>query len=433
MRRRSAKKSRHGCRECKRRHVKCDETRPSCANCNVRHLQCSFLFSLPQPRRSVQPAPAGASPHLSVSASAASGSPHSDEAAPCTAVSVPPPWSPYEPAFTINSLVSTDQTFRLYHLELLHNFKAGVLEESVLDIAAAEGYMAMTVREAVQAPYLMDQLLAVSAANMSVKRPHQRRFYQEEATHLQTRGLVLFNASLALEATDHAMARFVFSTLLSHQVLFDAFSIRADFPTLLDRLAAAFRVCGGVRVMSGEWWPLIITQYQQQVGINLPQEFVVGSGPETILTMKLAHLENLLAKANLSPSILRPCNTALSYLRDMSYADDRPRFSAFRTTRVLQWAVIVPPDYINLVEERRPEALIILAYYALLIHDTRNYWVSGDAGAFIIRSITKFLGKYWAEWLAWPNEVLDSADSTNGAISLSAIDIGMQCRIDELP
>ncbi|KAI8951271.1 hypothetical protein F4801DRAFT_545549 [Xylaria longipes] len=414
MQRTSAKKSRHGCKECKRRHVKCDESRPSCVNCQVRQLPCSFLSSLPTGPATSSPNPIAASP---------SGSNHELTA----------PLSLAGPTFTVNSLVSTDQTFRLYHLELLHNFRTGVLGNKILDPAAVDGYMAMTVGEATQAPYLMDQLLAVSAANMSTKRPHQRRFYQDEATHLQTRGLALFNAAQA--AAENALAGFVFSTLLSQQVLFDAFSTRSDFPTFLDKLVTSFHICGGVRIMTGQSWPVIMAQYQNKTGISLPGEFIAGNGSETMLTMKLARLETLLAGEDLSPSVLSPCNTALRLLRDISYAPptDRPRFSAFRTTRVFQWAVQVPTSFIELLEQRRPESLIITAYYALLIHDTKHYWAYGDAGAFIIHSITKFLGSYWAEWLAWPNEVLDSVDRANRVGSSSPIDINMQCRIDELP
>ncbi|KAI3150015.1 transcriptional regulator family: Fungal Specific TF [Penicillium roqueforti] len=38
--RRPHRKSRHGCMECKRRRVKCDETRPICTNCAKRHSEC---------------------------------------------------------------------------------------------------------------------------------------------------------------------------------------------------------------------------------------------------------------------------------------------------------------------------------------------------------------------------------------------------------
>ncbi|KAK1854268.1 C6 finger domain protein [Colletotrichum chrysophilum] len=40
--RRPHKKSRLGCRECKRRKIKCDEARPSCLNCVRREVDCSF-------------------------------------------------------------------------------------------------------------------------------------------------------------------------------------------------------------------------------------------------------------------------------------------------------------------------------------------------------------------------------------------------------
>ncbi|KAI0814144.1 hypothetical protein GGR55DRAFT_497565 [Xylaria sp. FL0064] len=443
--RKSAKKSRYGCLECKRRHVKCDETRPSCANCTVRKSPCSFLStSACRPPTHPSGSSSSSSPSsVSVSAStSASESPQPDDAASsCTALStrhhpagdalvIPTPWSQYGPSLTISSLVSTNQTFKLHHLELLYNFKAGVLEESVLQLSGAEGYMAMTVREAAQAPYLMDQVLAVSAANMSVKRPHERRFYQEEAIRLQTRGLALFNACRALEVTEHTLARFIFSTLLSYQALFDAFSVRSSFPMLLDRLVAAFRICNGVRAMCGEFWPTIITLYEQNVGINLPGEFVPSCGPESRLTRELARLETLLANANLSPSTLDPCNEALNYLRNLSYAEDRPRFLKYLTSRLIQWPVVVPTEFINLVEERRPEALIVIAYYAVLMHDIKGYWISGDAGAFIIRSITHFLGNHWAEWLRWPNEILNSNTEVS---SLSRLDIDMEHTIDHLP
>ncbi|KAJ5358842.1 uncharacterized protein N7496_011255 [Penicillium cataractarum] len=40
--RRSHTKSRKGCLECKRRHVKCDEGTPKCTLCRKRRLECSY-------------------------------------------------------------------------------------------------------------------------------------------------------------------------------------------------------------------------------------------------------------------------------------------------------------------------------------------------------------------------------------------------------
>ncbi|KAI1169519.1 hypothetical protein F4777DRAFT_572846 [Nemania sp. FL0916] len=417
MQRRSTKKSRHGCKECKRRHVKCDESRPSCANCNVRHSQCSFLSTLPLPRRAaLSPGP---SPPLLTALEPRQKDEVLQPIQPTVAqplicdnasFDLPSPSLYNGPGFAVSSVFPADQTFKLYHLELLHNFQSGVLRDSFLSLAAAESYIAMTVGEAVQVPFLMDQVLAISAANMSIKRPHQQRFYQEEATRLQTRGLTLFNAAQAFDASGQTLAYFVFATLLSNQVLFDACATRSDFPTFLDRLAASLRICGGVRSITGDSWSFIKEEYRRLAGINLIRESVDGSGSKTTLTAKLAQLEVRLADSHPSPSIWQPCSAALAFLKAVSCVPEGPRNSVYQTTRVIQWAVQVPEDFITLVEERRPEALIITAYFALLIHESRGHWIYGDAGAFIIRSITKFLGRHWADWLAWPNEVIDSGD-----------------------
>ncbi|KAE8452079.1 hypothetical protein EG329_002245 [Mollisiaceae sp. DMI_Dod_QoI] len=49
------RKSRHGCPNCKRRKVKCDETQPSCLNCKKRGIECNLPKTTAKPRgRSVE-------------------------------------------------------------------------------------------------------------------------------------------------------------------------------------------------------------------------------------------------------------------------------------------------------------------------------------------------------------------------------------------
>ncbi|KAH7067641.1 hypothetical protein BKA63DRAFT_121959 [Paraphoma chrysanthemicola] len=45
--RRSHRKSRAGCKQCKTRRIKCDEEKPSCANCKRRNVRCSYETSKP--------------------------------------------------------------------------------------------------------------------------------------------------------------------------------------------------------------------------------------------------------------------------------------------------------------------------------------------------------------------------------------------------
>ncbi|KXJ86057.1 hypothetical protein Micbo1qcDRAFT_168867, partial [Microdochium bolleyi] len=78
-------KSRFGCRECKQRHVKCDESRPSCVNCTTVKRHCSFLTTgtaTPLPRLPPVLTPENSS-------SPASADPGQSQVAPSAA----PPWS----------------------------------------------------------------------------------------------------------------------------------------------------------------------------------------------------------------------------------------------------------------------------------------------------------------------------------------------------
>ncbi|KAA8895047.1 hypothetical protein FN846DRAFT_767616, partial [Sphaerosporella brunnea] len=41
--RRSHTKSRKGCKTCKRRHIRCDETVPQCRNCTKHNVRCDYM------------------------------------------------------------------------------------------------------------------------------------------------------------------------------------------------------------------------------------------------------------------------------------------------------------------------------------------------------------------------------------------------------
>ncbi|TRX90059.1 hypothetical protein FHL15_008978 [Xylaria flabelliformis] len=422
MRRRSARKSRYGCKECKRRHVKCDETKPSCANCVIRRLQCSFVSGLPTPQ-SITSTPTANTTTVSPNPNLSKACQQDDEVqhgnssmlllscrrvfdATEEARGLISPLSQDRTILTVPSPINNvlpEPTFQLHHLELFYHFEHDMWRFVSLDDVMGKNFMAMVTRQAITIPYLMDQLLAFSAAHMSTHRPYQACFYREEATHLQTRALGLFNAA---KATGEAFPAFLFSILLSHQILFDTFSTRADFPTFLDKLVTSFHLCAGVRAIAGESWNSISMQYYQQTGMELPYKWILDTDSETIFTRKLTYLGRLIKDKSTDLSVSTPCIEALDILRNLSSVGDAPLSMPLRSVVVLRWAVAVPTDFVKLVEQRRPEALIITAYYGVLIHNARDFWVFGDAGAFIIRSITRYLGSCWDEWLAWPNEVL---------------------------
>jgi hypothetical protein len=69
----------------------------------------------------------------------------------------------------------------------------------------------------------------------------------------------------------------------------------------------------------------------------------------------------------------------------------------------LAWPLLVSQRFIDLLVLRRPVALIILAYYGVILH-TCNVWIAGDSGKNIVYAVNRYLGPRWHSWLRWPCE-----------------------------
>ena len=77
-----------------------------------------------------------------------------------------------------------------------------------------------------------------------------------------------------------------------------------------------------------------------------------------------------------------------------------------RMPMVFVWPALVSSDYVDLLRQRQPEALVILAHYAVLLHRSRDLWLIGEGGKFLIESICGSLGSKWQEWLSFPKAAI---------------------------
>ena len=66
------------------------------------------------------------------------------------------------------------------------------------------------------------------------------------------------------------------------------------------------------------------------------------------------------------------------------------------------WAIAISSTLVNNLASKRPEALVIFAYYAVILHWHRNMWVIGNGGKVLIGSISNYLGPDWEALLRWP-------------------------------
>ena len=73
---------------------------------------------------------------------------------------------------------------------------------------------------------------------------------------------------------------------------------------------------------------------------------------------------------------------------------------------VFRWTIDVPDLYLILVKRREPLALIILAYFGLLLHSINGIWWSEGRGARLIEAIYQDLPPTWQSELQWPRDII---------------------------
>ncbi|KAK0109946.1 hypothetical protein ONS95_002613 [Cadophora gregata] len=316
----------------------------------------------------------------------------------------------------------------MLHLELLTHARTVADAMNCFEISREETRKAVEeiLQHALLTPYLMHEILSVSAAHLSTLRPAQRVLLRNQATELQTSALSLFNASMQNTArhnpSSDCVPRFVFSSLLGSHMLHDTIIYRdGDFPAFIDNFVRYLHVTKGVTLnIQGNWDDLHETALKPF--LEAGEKSLRGG--ELEFAPECEKLEMLLKSADLGPTAAKAYESALSCLKAAYYAhrkvasvDSHFEGSSLlygARTGVYAWPILVPTEYAELVLQRRPEALAILAHYAILLHRYRDSWMIGDGGRYMIEAITRYLGPYWGPWLASPNEELRANPSSGG-------------------
>ncbi|KAI0506334.1 hypothetical protein F5B22DRAFT_456441 [Xylaria bambusicola] len=394
MTRRAHYKSRKGCRQCKQRHVKCDEQRPGCFQCSMTARSCSFV--------TVSSTNGDVPEHISPLASS---------------IDPPPKLSPVAPSYASSPASSQNpgvqevpqQIFNLNHLALLHHVEHNLLQEDfVVGKENSHQLSRLIVTSALTAPYLMDAVLAFAALHLSVLalHPAKQHHYRHQAVQLQTRALALYNATRPEITEDNCTSLLLYSSFIGMHMLHDTATSRADLPELLDKFIQFAGLYRGVGIVTSHTWHILRRKSELRVILDLVEAAdMVEPPPENICD----HLSGLLTMGvdRLRPASSQACHDAVQALRWIF--DQRAVVPApIGRDLVLAWPVRISTEYLQLLRERLPEALVIMAYWAVLLHQERDFWVFGEGGRFLIEAISKYLGDYWAKWMAIPKQLIDA-------------------------
>ncbi|EXJ84196.1 hypothetical protein A1O3_04863 [Capronia epimyces CBS 606.96] len=338
-----------------------------------------------------------------------------------------------------DATLGDDGVVNINHMELLIHisadrdlFNLGHVDlQGDTDADSYPSYVAHALKLGLESPYLLHQMLAFSARHLAFLHPERASTYHHLAVTLQTRAVSLFNQTSWTETGEvkvdrsNCVAVLLFSVVLGHHLFADTFARRDDtgsraLDTFLTHCLQCIKVHRGIHTVAVSAWPLLMESELEPIlswssGFNqrTPQghhckavtellDTAYGMTHEEKEACQQAHtylqigFDAVLADADNSP-------TPLSQQDQQGHAQHQ---KGNRYQMIISWIMLASPEFTRLLAAKRPEALVLLAYYALLLHHGRTMWQVGDAGAYMLRIIADFLGPEWERWLSYPREMV---------------------------
>ncbi|PVH74219.1 hypothetical protein DL98DRAFT_500171 [Cadophora sp. DSE1049] len=365
--RRNHTKTRHGCAQCKSSHVKCDLVHPRCGKCVKTGKKCQFQQQ--HELSSGAPTPPKTSP-----------SQHS--------ASTPPGLTDHLTA----DLISQDD------LELLHHF----LTDTANTLAEREDLQQMwkTVipKLAMKQRFLMHLIFSVTALHIASSDAEKRSLYVDRALGHHNIALPYFRSQWHTATQDNVTSLFIGATLIFASSLNLAI-LRppAESQTwVVDEILGIFMLLRGIPLVFGDSWEratesdiaLLFTGRVPDESVCLPADVAEA-------------LETLRRSDQLSSQTI----DRETYLLAIDVLE---KTFKVRVTEgqdfglVFEWPIHVSKEYICLLSCRRSMALVILAYYAVVLHGLRDKWWVSGWGIKLVREIYLIVDDECKILMAWP-------------------------------
>ncbi|KAF3769235.1 hypothetical protein M406DRAFT_287346 [Cryphonectria parasitica EP155] len=449
--RRSHKKSRAGCKRCKARKIKCDEVHPRCSNCLKHGVPCDFehpgvIHELEGPALSSNGLPSSASP-TTFAPSALDGSARRPSFVTPTSSQFPstigvPMYQ--QPGML---LPSSQPVGRLTELRLMHQYTRHTHKTLAVTAPELEGLWGSSVPSLAFGgnQHLMDALLAVSALHLRSAWPHDKELVRASHAYMAS-CLNAYSSSLTagIDASN-AENLFLTATLIAFQSTATRIFTKDEGPFATGTTGpfsgsdsngaggayqpplAWFHSFQGVKTVVAASWPwlkqskIILSIIDAQPVLNLNFSRAADGFFGHLLTgldEELTALEPLASVADLSDngtpgssgggsgtgttSIVETTRQAYQHaVATLNWAHSKPGKGA------LAFPATVSKRFVELVEERQPRALAILAsFFALLKTLDHVWWLQGMARREVLGIVSLFNSDHFGPDLErkwWPH------------------------------
>ncbi|CRK25896.1 hypothetical protein BN1723_016865 [Verticillium longisporum] len=418
--RRHHRKSRLGCKTCKRRKVKqttskltitvqCDEAKPECGNCQRFGVACDFLpiaVFKAQTKHAEEPQIPN-----SWAEQVHSGSPlaQSPEVGSGITSQTPPSTQPSEFSNSLTNLLDVEN-IELFHSFMVHTAPTlGDSSKFYRDKAPVLGF---------RHPCVLNGMLALAALHQVRLQPEDAFRFVALADRHSTTALQQATDLLPFISLENGQALYMVTVM----ICFTAFA-RGPSPGNLLVVAENGEVpwvslISGVRfVVKTLGWPAILTGVLAKE--PEPEAADTATQHQVPALPSFVEWEKSLNEVSSLVSIL-----ADSKDRDIYQHDIKLLSNAFRTTfgtinepksfikgevqHVLSWLYQIETGSVERLERKEPIALILLGHFAILLRTLDRYWFMDGWGMHILNEVCQ-ASEAAHKWLAWPTAVIQES------------------------
>lgn len=259
-------------------------------------------------------------------------------------------------------------------------------------------------------PFLLHGLLSITALHRARLQSDPASSLWAEASFHHQSALSLFRLALLNITAENCDACFAFSSFLFVYAWASSGGTGDLFFTDTSGLEEDGAPIDWFQLLRGAF-TLLITFWANMEKGPLSPILKLWEGPEEPPAQTSreddAKFSSLIGVWNSSPDNLtadevNALNEALALLRrvygQLPYFDTR--VCAIAAT--FSWPVQVPDAYVEMVKQRKPEALVLLAHYCLLLNRVNNFWWIQGMSRHLLENIHQNIGVEWEVWIGWP-------------------------------
>ncbi|KAJ6120885.1 hypothetical protein N7523_005165 [Penicillium sp. IBT 18751x] len=425
--RRSHRKSRNGCPECKRRRLKCDERYP-CTNCVKHGVLCTYVVRTEQyntPTSSTSPA-SESRVHVQPSSH-----PHPVSHAPTPQGDFPVKLAIFEDAVgspnrldLLGILPGSNHdapvTYEDWGMvaELMHHYCAVTCDTLTRREDVRYVWRVIIPTEGYANKYVMNGILAIAAMHRAHLYPAQKDKYTKASAYHLAAGLKEFRELISSPIDrDNWQPVYCFSSMICMHLSSATMRPSADrLPTPLNDMIGMFASVKGFQAVMK---PFLRFLQKSKLG-PIPRSACSIFTPPDVWT-QVTRLQKFIDEfpfpqtpsesphqdpdgdesAEENVDIRKDYKVAMKFF-EVSVRQLELAGPHVETGMVLLWAYPLSKRFHDHLISHHPAALVLLAHYCVLLHIVNDFWYMTGMGRELLQDIEGKMHPGFQEWLVWP-------------------------------